>query len=315
MKSLTILPILLIGLTSFGTASVPTSPINAGAYNFTDTSARISFKDMSLNENGFRVEHVQNGNNVLTTLTSEDANTTGYRYINLLGLTPGTLYTVDIVAFNEDGDATPLRKSFRTLPTPQTPASPSNIGAYNFTNTSMRVSFLDNASIEDGFKIYNNGQVIATIPPHANTGEYVYTNLTGLNQCTLYTLDFVAYNANGESEKVEKSAMTTGCMTPEEIPLAPSNVGVYNITTNSARVSFMDNSNNEQVTNGFVIYNNDDNSTMTTLSRDRYDHEWQYANLNGLNPDTLYTIRVASKNGAGEGSTELKSFRTLPLPE
>jgi len=35
--------------------SVPLAPINVGAYNFTASSARLSFKDLSDNEDGFRV--------------------------------------------------------------------------------------------------------------------------------------------------------------------------------------------------------------------------------------------------------------------
>ena len=315
MKNLALIHILLAGVTTFATAAEPTAPINAGAYNFTDTTARLSFKDMSNNENGFRIEHVQNGNTVLTTHTPADTSLSErYEYVNLTGLTPETLYTVDIVAFNADGDATPLRKSFRTLETPQTPEQPTNIGAYNFTDTGARLSILDNSDNEDGFKIYNKmgGALMATLPASPNTGEHVYTNLTGLNVCSLYTVNVVAYNANGESAPTEKSFVTAGCMAPEEIPLAPSNVGVYNITEDSVRISFLDNANNEQVTDGFVIYNTDGNVSIATLPRDRYDHEYQYKNLEGLLPDTLYTIRVAAKNSAGEGSAELKSFRTLP---
>jgi len=318
MKKTIIIPMLLAGLTIASSAiepteTAPTAPINAGAYNFTDTTARISFKDMSMNENGFRIEHVQNGNTVLTTHTPTDTNLSNhYEYVTLTGLMPQTLYTIDIIAFNEAGDATPLRKSFRTLETPQTPAQPTNIGAYNFTNSSARLSFLDNADNEVGFKIYNDGVEIGSAPLKAGTGEHVYVNLTGLNTCSLYTVDIVAYNNNGESESSEKSFMTTGCMTTADIPTAPSNVGVYNITDTSVRVSFMDNANNEQIIDGFVIYNNDDNSTLASLPRDRYDHEYQYTNINGLIPNTLYTIRVVAKNAAGEGSAELKSFHTLP---
>ncbi|HIP12062.1 MAG TPA: hypothetical protein EYG73_04995, partial [Arcobacter sp.] len=81
-----------------------------------------------MNETGFRFEHVQPGNVVLTTHTPDDTNTTGYEYVNLTGLTPNTLYTIDIIAFNDDGDSMALRKSFRTLETPNTPAAPTNAG-------------------------------------------------------------------------------------------------------------------------------------------------------------------------------------------
>lgn len=313
MKTIFSIPVLLTGLTISSLAAAPTAPINPGAYNFTDTTARISFKDMSMNEEGFRIEHVQNGNAVLTTHTPADTNLSDrYEYVNLTGLTPQTLYTINIIAFNADGDATGLTKSFRTLETPQTPAQPSNIGAYDFTNSGARLSLLDNSDNEDGFKVYKDGAVIASAPTKAATGEYVYINLTGLETCSLNSIKIVAFNANGESEASEKDFMTAGCMTVADIPAAPSNVGVYNITDNSVRVSFLDNANNEQLTDGFIIYNNEDNSTLATLPRNRYHNEYQYKNLTGLTPDTLYTIKVVAKNAAGEGSADLKSFRTLP---
>lgn len=315
MKRTTLIPMLFLGFTMFATAngSTPMAPINPGAYNITDTTARISFKDMSNDENGFRIEHVQNSNAVLITYVPDETNASNhYEYLTLTGLTAETLYTINIVAFNTDGDAMPLTKSFRTSETPQTPAQPTSIGAYNFTNSSARISLLDNANNEDGFKIYDHGTLIGTAPAKAGTGENAYVNLTGLHTCTLYTVNIVAHNMNGESEASVKSFMTDGCMTTVDIPLAPSNVGVYNITDTSVRVSFMDNANNEQIIDGFVIYNNDDNSTLALLPRDRYLHEHQYANIEGLIPNTLYTIRVVAQNAAGEGSADLKSFHTLP---
>ncbi len=316
MRRTTLIPLILTSLTSLGMADAPIAPINAGAYGFTDTTARISFKDMSNNETGFRFEHVQDGNAVLTTHIPADTNISNkYDYVTLTGLTPHTLYTIDIIAFNADGDSTPLRKSFRTLATPNTPAQPTNLGTYNETPSTIRLSFLDNANNEDGFKVYDHKTktLLTTLPAHTGSGEYAYADFTGLATCSLYTIDLVAFNADGESAKSQKSGVTTGCMTAEDIPNAPSNVGVYNITSDSVRVSFLDNANNEDVTDGFIIYNNADNSVMKTLPRDRYNLEYQYANLTGLTPDTLYTIKVVAKNAAGEGAAALKSFRTLPI--
>ena len=299
---------------ALGAVALPEAAINAGAYNFTDRTARISFKDMSDNEDGFRFEHVQNSNAVLTTHIPIETNLFNrYEYVNLTGLIPNTLYTINIIPFNANGDAPALTKSFRTLETPNTPLQPNSLGAYTFTDSSVRISFKDMSDNEDGFKVYYDGTVLATIPANDIREEFVYQTITGLSTCTLYTLNLVAYNADGESEALDKSFMTTGCMTEADIPLAPSNVGVYNIKSDSVRVSFLDNANNEQVSNGFVIYNNEDNTTMAQLSRNRYTHEYQYANLLNLTPDTLYTIRVVAKNSAGEGSTELKSFHTLAI--
>jgi len=300
-------------------ADVPSAPINAGAYGFTHNSARLSFLDTDNNETGFKIyQFAPTDAGVIATVDAKEGNNS-YQYVTLTGLNPSQLYGVNIVAYNADGESAVLTKWFRTIAPPPTPAQPTNVGAYNQTEHSVRISFMDNADNETGFRIDDrNGTTLATLPassPKSSTGEYQYKTVTGLKTCTLYTTNIVAFNANGDSEATEKSFMTTGCMAPEETPLAPSAVGVYNITDTSARVSFMDNSNNEALIDGFIIYNNEDNSTMATLPRDRYDHEYQYANLTELLPDTLYTIRVVSRNSAGEASAELKSFRTLPAPQ
>jgi len=316
MKERTLIPILLIGLSSLATATVPSAPINAGAYGFTHNRASLSFKDTDNNESGFKIYQFSPVDvGVIATVNAKDGNDS-YQYVTLTGLSASTLYGVNIVSYNGDGESTSLTKWFRTIAPPPTPAQPSNVGTYSPTNNSIRMSFFDNADNELGFRVDDrNGTTLATVPassPMSNTGEYQYVTITGLNTCSLYTTNVVAYNANGDSAATEKSFMTTGCMTPEETPLAPSQVGVYNITDTSARVSFMDNSNNEQKTDGFRIYNNDDNSTMASLGRSRYLNEYQYANINGLTPNTIYTIRVVSRNSAGEASSALRSFRTLP---
>jgi len=313
MTKISLTPLLLVATTILATAA-PIAPINAGAYNFTDTSARISFKDISNNETGFRIEHVQNGNAVLATELSTDPTSIGYRYVNLTGLNPSTLYTIDIIAFDDNGSSTALRKSFRTLAALNIPTAPINAGATDITGstTSKRLSWLDTANNELGFKIYNGGVLLDTIPANAMPNEYAYSTVTGLTPCSLYTVDIVAYNGDGESDKLTKSFMTLGCMTEEDIPLAPSNLGVYNNTDTSVRLSFMDNANNED---GFrVIYTNTDtNATDTlTLPRNRFHQEYNYTNIPGLVPDTLYTLTVEAYNGAGEGVSDVKHFRTLP---
>ncbi len=307
--------LLSIVLATNATADVPSSPINPGAYGFTHNSARLSFKDTENNESGFKIyQFAPDDIGVIATVDAKEGNSS-YQYATLTGLSASTLYGVNIVAYDSEGhESAPLTKWFRTIAPPPTPAQPTNVGTYSPTEHSVRMSLLDNSNNEQGFKIYDrDGSILATKVSDAATttglNEYRYIDITGLSTCTLYTTNVVAYNKNGDSEATEKSFMTTGCMAPEEAPLAPSAVGVYNITDTSARVSFMDNSNNELE---FIIYNNDDNSTLASLSRDRYPNEYQYANISGLTPNTLYSLRVVSRNSAGETSAKIKNFRTLP---
>ncbi len=92
------------------------SPINMGIYNITDTSVRISFKDMSSNEKGFKVTYLEDGQKIVSVVKSRDLVGTGkYNYVNLKNLHPSSLYQVSIVAFNKDGKSSPLVKYCRTL--------------------------------------------------------------------------------------------------------------------------------------------------------------------------------------------------------
>ena len=307
--------------------SIPTPPTNLGAYNFTETTARLSFKDLSDNETGFKVYH--NGN--MLARISAKSGVGQYQYKNIYHLNSCTLYNISIVAYNDNGESRHRFKSFRTkgctttepvnqapiakagvdrdiilgdtitiegegvdsdgtissylwkkgtetISTTSTltysptaigteiltlivtdnkgatgsdsvnitisqrdddnnddnddnnddndnndgnndnsassiPVAPQNIGAYNFTNTTARLSFKDFADNEDGFKVYHNGNQIAHVGAKEGTEKYQYINIGGLDVCTLYSIKLVAYNNKGESAPLSKSFKTTGCDT------------------------------------------------------------------------------------------------------
>ncbi len=210
-------------------ATLPLSPIHLGAYNFTDNSARLSFKDLSDNELGFRI---YSNKELIATAPNGDG-VGAYQYINLYNLNSCTTYTISVVAYNSSGESSSAIKSFKTTgctsvtdtetnttpidPIP-IPLSPKNIGAYNFTEQSARLSFIDLSDNEDGFKIYHNDIEIAKAGKKEGVNSYQYINLIGLDACRLYTIKLVAYNTAGESSPITKSFKTTGCNT-----IAPEN--------------------------------------------------------------------------------------------
>ena len=214
-----ILTILLLSINVM--AETPTAPINAGTYNPTDTTVRLSFKDMSENEDGFKVFH----NDTLLSEVEAKEGLNSYQHINLTNLIPSTLYRINIIAFNSDGESTSLIKSFKTndLPNPpinpNAPKKPTNAGTYKTANTSTRMSFLDNSNNEDGFRIYHNDNVIATVNPKEGNGTHQYVTLTELQECRLYTIGLVAFNSDGESAVTVKKFKTLGCNQPPIINL------------------------------------------------------------------------------------------------
>ena len=181
----------------------PIAPVNAGAYNATSDSIRLSFKDMSDNEKGFKIYH----NGTLISTTTSKIDTGMYQYVTLKGLTSSSLYTISIKAYNEEGESIGLSKSFRTLVPPKptvnlTPAQPgASVSAWGETETTTRIAFIDNANNEDGFRVEDiDGNILQdNIQAKEGVGNYHYITLENLNDATLYQIKVFAYNNHGDS--------------------------------------------------------------------------------------------------------------------
>ena len=197
-----------------------------GTYNITNTSARISFLDNSVNEDGFRIRVYTFDTNILVDTIDVDplAGTGGFQYANITGLTANTLYKVVVTAFASGcGESMGTIQSsinngrFRT--TNETcPLMPGEyVGVYNVTNSSARISFIDNAANEDGFRVYvYDGATLVntlTLPAVVGIGGYQYANITGLNANTFYTVKVSAFNTSCESPKTTPSSATNGRFT------------------------------------------------------------------------------------------------------
>ena len=190
------------------------------------------------------------------------------------------------------------------------------VGVYNVTETTARISFLDNSTNEDGFKVYihdANDIFDATVVPNPilvpkNDGgnPHQYTNIINLTPNTLYKLRVTAYNGDGESAQTISSSVNNGRLNTTTLVCKPDMpgeyVGTYNITNTSARISFLDNSDNED---GFkvYVYNYNTNVLVKTLTLPAVigTGGFQYANITGLTPHTLYKVAVtAFTSGCGE---------------
>ena len=322
---------LLVLLSGMATAAIPNTPgPYVGVYQVTDTTAHISFLDNSTDEDGFKV-YINDANNVFDAtivpnpiLVPKNDTANLYQYANIIDLTPNTLYKLRVTAYNTDGESAPTTSSsknngrLRTSPPVCQPLMPGEyVGTYNVTNTSARISFLDNSDNEDGFKVYvynyNTNTLVKTmtLPAVSGTGKYQYSTITGLTPNTLYRVEVTAFSSGcGESAPTHASSATNGRFrtTSQTCPLMPGGyVGTYNVTNNSARISFLDNSNNED---GFkvYVYGYNTNTLINTLTLPAVSGlgGYQYANINGLVPDTLYKVKVSAFN------TSCESTKTTP---
>ncbi len=195
------------------------------------------------------------------------------------------------------------------------------VGVNNVTDTSARISFLDNSTDEDGFKVYihdENDVFDATVSPNPvmvpkndTASLYQYATITGLSADTLYLLHVTAYNEDGESEKTIPSSENNGRIKTSPLVCKPAMpgeyVGTYNITNTSARISFKDNSDDED---GFNVYLYDgttkallDTIVLPPLSGVG---GYQYTDITGLTEDTLYEVSVTAFSAGCDESDPTK---------
>ena len=97
------------------------------------------------------------------------------------------------------------------------PSAPSSLAEWSETQVGARIGFIDNSDNEDGFKAYvslsGSEENIAVVSMESvpNKGDYQYKTLTGLSCSSLYTVNVVAYNDYGESNKIHVDFETKPC--------------------------------------------------------------------------------------------------------
>ena len=182
---------------------------------------------------------------------------------------------------------------------PQTsiPNAPANAEISNITSTSVTIKWEDLSEDEEGFHIYRNQELIATLEENATS--YTDENLTPE---TSYSYEIKAFNEAGESEGIVIEAET-----PKEvsIPDSPANLKVSKVTSNSVTLEWEDLSDNEE---GFEIYRNDLLIASTAPDTTSYTDE-------NLTPDTeyLYIVKAFNQAGKSEGvSLNVKTSEEKP---
>ncbi len=201
---------LCLGMGLFHTTAFAEAP-NApgpfiGATKVDDSTVKIDFLDNSDNELGFEII-----GDLSLSIPANDETQHPYVYANLTDLECDEVYTIQALAYNEDGNSTLSDpRSFSLKSTfgvdcaaedgVELPAAPgSYIGVTDINKTAVRISIKDNSNNETGFRIVGNG-INMTLPAHDETQHpYVYANITGLTCDEVYEIQAVAFNGMGDS--------------------------------------------------------------------------------------------------------------------
>lgn len=190
---------------------------------------------------------------------------------------------------------------------PSAPSAPSSLAATPSSATQINLSWTDNSTNEDGFRIERAPGGTTTFAEIGTVAAGV-TNYqsTGLTGSTAYSYRVRAYNASGNSAYTATADATT-MLAP---PAAPSNLTALGAASTQVNITWTDNSNNEDgfrievTTTGVSGF-----SEIATVAAGvtTYQHT-------GLTPSTGYTYRVRSYNAAGNSaySNSAVGFTSAP---
>ena len=273
-------------------APVPAAPSAAHAAPQQGRWIIVTWTDNSTNETGFRVERAPASTGPWTSVATPVQNTTALNDFAFGAEEQTVCYRV--FATNSYGDS-PASNVFCTA----VPATPSNLAATLGSDGSVDLTWTDNSAVEDGFAVYRNGSVVATLPP--NTTGY---HDTGLTPDVTYGYQVRATKDGGTSDN-SNFVQVVFATTP---PAAPANLGVQPTSSSSVYGLWLDQSSNEA---GFRVERsiNGGASWMTaaTTGTDEY-----YFGEAGLSAEQQACYRVFAFNSLGDSPPSNTACTTPP---
>ena len=141
--------------------------------------------------------------------------------------------------------------------------APSNLIATAVSSQQIDLTWTDNSTAEDGFKLYRSVDGIeffrtAILGPNVTT----FSN-TGRPAATTYYYRVLAFNASGNTADSNTAVATTFASATVK-PNAPTNLSATAISASQIRLTWTDNSNNEVA---FKVYRSLDGITFTEISK------------------------------------------------
>ena len=178
----------------------PSAPANLSATAVSNSQVNLAWTDSDSTEQGFKIERCTvAGCSDFSQIAIVGANVTSY---SNSGLTASTSYSYRVRAYNASGDSGYSNTASAVTPAaPAIPASPTNLIATAVSKKQINLSWADNSTNEDGFRIERcKGATCTNFTQIANVGANVaaYAN-TGLVGGTTYRYRVQAYNASGVS--------------------------------------------------------------------------------------------------------------------
>jgi Zn-dependent metalloprotease/transcriptional regulator CtsR len=267
------------------TLSPPAAPSGLAAVAVTSTRIDLSWTDNSTYEQGYRVER-SSGGGAYAVVGLLGANATAYSSTSLVS---GTTYSYRVRAYegpNQSGYSNTVSAS----PLPP-PAAPSNLVATAVSPSQINLTWTDNATYEQGFKIERSSDGISFTQIGVLGVNAVAYSAFGLVSGT-HTFRVRAYEGANDSPYSNTATANTAAA-----PAAPSNLTATPVSSSRIDLAWVDNSSNEQ---GFKVERSTDGVSFAQVAAVG-PNVTTYANT-GVVTGVTYTYRVKSYNGPNDSA-------------
>jgi fibronectin type 3 domain-containing protein len=279
--------------------SLPAAPSSLTATVVSSSQINLTWVDNSANETGFYVERATSTAGPWTTIATTGSNAVAF---SSTGLTASTAYYFRARSFNTSGSSayTPT-VSASTSSSGTVPAAPSGLTATAASSSQINLTWIDNASNEQGFSIERSSSASGPWSVIATTASTTYSN-TGLTASTAYSYRVRAYNTAGNSAYTGTATTTTaggGGSTDTVKPTGPATVTTTSPTCGAIKISWTQASDlGGSGLRGYNVYRKNETTPFaqalnaTTLTD------------NGLSSATFYYYQIEAVDNAGNKSAK-----------
>jgi hypothetical protein len=299
----------LIPLTPNAPATINTtlanSPTDGAAVPVTSTQIDLSWTDNSDDESGFVIYRTFHDEGIGWEITELDTFTVGVDVASYsdTDCLPNSEYSYRIFSQKTIGDPEFNSAQYTTgiATAMEGPTAPSNLVVAAQSATELLLTWTDNSSNEDLFRISRHTMPTGVFVDIATVGADITSYLdSGLEAGDTYYYRVVASNAIGDSEYIQSNGTT---FSP---PTQPTNLNLAPVSNSQINLGWTDNSDDED---GFRIYRGTSAGDMPLLAEVTTDVV-AYSDT-GLSPHTQYFYKVSSFNVYGESESGTNSESTL----
>lgn len=292
----------------------PAAPTNLTATTVNDQRIDLAWTDQSDNETGFRIERAEGQGGAFSEIDLTGSNVANYEDT---GLSASIEYCYRVRAYNDVGDSAFTSEVCATTdsePPPTSPlGAPTSVEAMAPTDTSVDLTWVDNATEENGFQIERSSSGI--------DGPYSFLALLRTPDLTSYTDNTVvsgteycyrirAGRGPGDfGEFSESACVTPGDTTPTVPPDAPSGLAATTFDHQRIDLNWIDNADNED---GFEVERSDDGGS-TFAQIDVVGIDVSSYQDSALDAETEHCYRVRAYNAIGDSAYTAVSCATTDV--